>query len=1199
MKKALGYLFNRTTLAVLGLIALGLIIWFLGPLVAFADYRPLEPELARAILIAAIVLFYAGRWAWRRYKAKRRDAQLAQSLVAQAAEPAKGSSAAAAAATPEVALLRNRFEEALALLKASKQKKSGTLSALFGGQFLYELPWYMFIGAPGSGKTTALVNSGLRFPLAERFGSEAIAGVGGTRNCDWWFTDRAVLLDTAGRYTTQESDQAADSAAWTGFLKLLSKFRPRRPINGVLVTISVADLLQQGAAGMETHAQALRARIQELHEQLNVRFPIYVLVSKADLLPGFMEFFGEYGREEREQVWGTTLPLLEKEGDVLAAFRERYAALEKRLNDRLVDRVQHERDPQKRALIYAFPQHFSALREPLGALLGKVFAPSRYEQQPMVRGLYFTSGTQEGSPIDRIIGGLARSLRLDRRLLAPQRPSGKSFFITRLFNDVIFEEAGIAGTNLRWERRRSALKWLSFALIGLITAGAITAWAISYARNQAYVNEVEARLKAVTEQVEALRGTSSTDLVELLAPLGAVRGLAASSATIDGEPPVSMGFGLYQGEKLAAAANAAYRRMLQDVFLLRIASRIEQQLRSRGQQNVELLYEGLKAYLMLSDPQHFDEKALKAFVTAEWESSLPREVTIEQRRELESHLDRLLALGGLTLPVQPDRELIASARETISAIPIAQRVYNRLKHQGAGANLPEFTIAKAGGPQAPLVFIRASGQPLTRGVPGFFSYDGYHKVFQRAAEQVASQLGGEEPWVLGLPQSGASRIANIAGRQELTNDVRNLYLQEYVRVWDAYVNDIKLLRPADLSQSVAMARILSSPESPLPLLLRAIVKEVTLGKKETAKPDKSVVDAATDALRKKRDDLVRMFGQSGAQGGPAPAARPESIVDDHFAALRRMVRGAAPGQPAPIDATTSLLNEVYTHLVATQAAVSAGSPPPPTDLPNKIKAEASRMPEPVQSMMTTLSQSASRQVAEKTRSNLSEGLTASITDFCRKAVEGRYPFTKGSTSDVTRDDFTRLFAPGGLLDAFFQKNLAQYVDTSSRPWKFRSAQAESLSGASAALVQFQRAQAIRDAFFRGGTTPGMKLEWKPVSMDATITQLVIDIDGQVLKYAHGPQLPVAVQWPGPKGTSQVRVQVTPPGAGASSQLYEGPWALFRLLDRAQIQPTAQSEKMVATFNLDGRRAQFEIISGSVQNPLRLPELEQFRCPGRL
>jgi type VI secretion system protein ImpL len=1196
--KVLRVIFNRRVMAILGLIAIGLIVWFLGPLLAFANWHPLDSEIVRAIVIAAIVLFYVGRWAWRMVAAKQKNAQLTEGLVAQSAEAPKG--AAAAAGTEEVALLRQRFEEAVSLLKQSKKKKSGKLASMFGGQFLYELPWYMFIGAPGSGKTTALVNSGLQFPLAERFGHEAIAGVGGTRNCDWWFTDEAVLLDTAGRYTTQESDRDADSAAWSGFLKLLSKYRPRRPINGALVTVSVADLLQQSAADIETHARALRARIQELHEQLNVRFPLYVLVSKTDLLPGFMEFFGEFSREEREQVWGTTFPLAGKDGNVLAEFNERFAALDKRINDRLVDRLQAERDPQKRALLYTFPQHFSALKEPLAAFLTKVFAPSRFEEQPMVRGVYFTSGTQEGSPIDRIMGGLARALRLDRRMIAPQRPSGKSFFITRLFNDVIFEESGIAGTNLKWERRRGLMQWASFALIGVLSIGAITAWAISYGRNKAYIRDVDARVPAVNQQLAAIRAGQSGDVVELLPALKSVRRIAVTDATSPDNVPMSMEFGLYQGEKLDAAAELAYRRMLQDVFLPRVANRIEQRLRT-GQQNMELLYEGLKAYIMLSDPKYFDDKALKAFVSAEWESSLPREVTVEQRRELETHLDNLLAMGGVSLPVQPDRELIASARDTIGRIPIAQRIYNRLKHQGAGADLPEFTIAKAAGPSAATVFVRASGQPLTRGVPGFFSYDGYHKVFQKAAEQVTSQLAQEEPWVLGLQQNVAGRVADLAaGREPLMNAVRRLYLEEYARTWSAFVQDIKLPRSADLQQSVVIARVLSAPDSPLPTLLRAIVKEVTLGREEGEKADKSVVDKAGDAIRQKRDDLMKIMGQAPQAGAGTGPARPESIVDDQFAGLRRMVKGAA-GQPAPIDQATALIDEAYKQLVATQAAINAGSPPPPSDVGNKMKAESARMPEPVQSMLTTLSGAAGRQVAEKTRSNLSQGLNASITEFCTKAINGRYPFTRASATDVTRDDFTRLFAPGGLLDDFFQKNLAQYVDTSSRPWKFRKVGDVPIADASASLVQFQRAATIRDVFFRGGATPTIKLELKPVALDASITQLVVDVDGQSLKYAHGPQVPLSIQWPGPKGTSQVRVQATPPGTSAtgSNLLFEGPWAILRLLDRAQIQPTSQPEKMLATFNLDGRKAQFEILSGSVQNPLRLSELEQFRCPSRL
>jgi type VI protein secretion system component VasK len=126
------------------------------------------------------------------------------------------------------------------------------------------LPWYLIIGPPGCGKTTALVNSGLRFPLADQFGKNAIEGTGGTRNCDWWFTDEAVLLDTAGRYTTQDSYAEVDSAAWGGFLGMLKKYRPRRPINGVLVALSLADLIQQSDAEREQRlSQRLLRRLQE------------------------------------------------------------------------------------------------------------------------------------------------------------------------------------------------------------------------------------------------------------------------------------------------------------------------------------------------------------------------------------------------------------------------------------------------------------------------------------------------------------------------------------------------------------------------------------------------------------------------------------------------------------------------------------------------------------------------------------------------------------------------------------------------------------------------------------------------------------------------------------------------------------------------------------------------------------------------
>jgi type VI secretion system protein ImpL len=835
------------------------------------------------------------------------------------------------------------------------------------------------------------------------------------------------------------------------------------------------------------------------------------------------------------------------------------------------------------------------LRSALEDVAGQLFAPSRFTEKPLLRGVYFNSGTQEGSPIDRVMGKLGRALRLDNKLLMPNQSSGKSFFLTRLLNDVVFQEAGLAGTNLRWEKRRFVLH--GAVMIGAIVmaAGAIALWAMSYTRNSHYVVEVDARRAAVATQLATLGSTRNSNLVELLPVLASAQHMADVLGATGGTP-ASMSMGLYQGDKLASAARHAYRNLLRDSLLPRLALRIEQQLRSDARANPEMLYEGLKAYIMLHDPAHYQAAALKAYITADWENGLPREVTTAQRKELEGHLNALLDSGDtVASPVPADARLIADSRVIIASTPLASRVYNRLKRQGVAAGFPEFTIASAGGPTAALVFTRASGQPLTNGIPGLYSFNGYHKAFIAQSERVATQLADEEPWVLGT--QGVLRLADPSAKSRLVDDVRRLYLEDYAKLWEAFIGDIRLVRTASLQQSIELARILSSPDSPLPLLMRAIVKEVTLV--QVDETDKSTLNKAGDKISSARDDLLKLFGQQKAGATPAAVSRPENLVDQRFENLRRLVRtqGSAP---APIDSTVALINELYTMLIATDAAVKGGNTPPPSDVPNKIKAEGSRMPEPVRSVLLTLSGGGTSQAMGVTRANLSQAMRTSVFEFCNKAIAGRYPFTKSSARDVTQEDFARLFSANGILDEFFQKNLAPFVNTATRPWTFRNMGEASLGGASSALVQFQRAQAIREVFFRNGQAATMRLEFRPIAMDTSITQFILDVDGQLVKYSHGPQVPTQVQWPGPRGTMQVRVQLSPPStSGASGEVYEGAWALFRMFDRVQIDSTTQPEKFVSTFTVDGRRAQFDVLTSSVQNPFRLRELEQFQCPSQL
>ncbi|HET8706912.1 MAG TPA: type VI secretion system membrane subunit TssM, partial [Pseudomonadales bacterium] len=998
MKKILGLIFNRWVLTILGLIAVSLLIWFVGPLIAIGHFRPLESALIRWIAIAAIVIFYLGKMIWDVVRIKLANAKLMEGLSKPSAQTLQEG-----AGTEEVAVLSKRFADAADVLKSAKLG-SGKGSGLFGGKrYVYELPWYIFIGAPGSGKTTALINSGLQFPLAEKFGQESIRGIGGTRNCDWWFTNEAVLIDTAGRYTTQESNQAVDSAAWKGFLELLKKYRPRRPINGVLLTISMADLLQQTASQREMQAAALRHRIQELHEELNIRYPIYVLVTKSDLLAGFSEYFGEYGKDERAQVWGVTFPYSEnpEAEDPLKNFPAEFSILEKRINDRLIDRLQQERDPQKRALLYSFPQQFSAIKDVLNDFLGQVFSPSRYQFKPLLRGVYFTSGTQEGNPIDRVMGGLARSLKLERRLIQPLKASGKSFFLNKVVKEVIFPEAGIAGTNLKWERQRALVQWGSIAAACAITIGLTAIWGVSFTRNRAYVDEVETKIKSVSEQVEKLKAQNNGgDLVGLLPVLASVQTISDTVAVNRNDAPVSMGFGLYQGDKLQAAADNAYRRLLQDAFLPRLAISIEQLLQYSVNQP-DLLYESLKAYIMMGDPTHLDPEALKSFISAYWEESLPREVTAEQRTQLHKHLDTLLENGQLNGSLILNKQLIDISRAAIAQTPIERRIYNRIRRQGVGSQFPEFTIADVVGPNAGIVFRRASGQSLTSGVPGLFSYKGYYDAFVGVADKTTQQLADEEGWVLGLDEAHRGRFANAEAKEQLFTQVRQLYLQDYADPWDHFIKDIRVNSSSDTRQTIQTASILSGPTSPLPVLLRAIVKEVTLVKKDEA--DKNIVEKGSDQLRQRTEELKKFFGTEKPKSNLDVATRPEVIVDNRFDELRRLVTSPVAGQPAPIDAQMALLKELTQAMVTANSAVEANLPPPPSDAPNKAKLEASQSPEPVKNLLQSMGDSAAQLIGLGAKTNAS-GELGQLAEFCRKAVSGRYPFSRSSALDVTPDD---------------------------------------------------------------------------------------------------------------------------------------------------------------------------------------------------
>lgn len=1195
----LGWMRNRSMWIFFGLILLAILIWILGPIISIGLWMPLEPRIIRVLLIVVIFAIFFARKIVKFWQAR----SLNQRFLGMLAEARDAKSHLRSGRdNPELDGLKKRFDEAMSILKKARfNEKTGALPRLLSRkQYLYQLPWYVIIGAPGSGKTTVLANSGLEFPLAAKLGRGSIKGIGGTRDCDWWFTDQAVLLDTAGRYTTHESDDESDRKEWHGFLGLIKKYRPRQPLNGALVTISVADLLGSGEEARKQYALHVRSRLDELREVLGMEFPVYFLVTKSDLVSGFAEFFDGLDRAGRAQVWGFTLPYVKTEPSsaIKVQLRQEFDLLQEQLHATLIETMQRAQDSVRRALCYAFPQHFSGLSDLLLDFVEEVAVKSRFQASVEIRGVYFTSGMQEGTPFDRVLSELDASFHSTVRARPAKAGGGVSYFIQDTLRRVVFSEAHLAGANQAQDKR---LRWLRYAGYGVSVAAlliAIVGWSVSYRNNLAYVAEVDVKADRLANDARALAQSDGDDPYSLLPVLVHADDVPNSVAFKYSDPPLMWTAGLYQGEKLHAASDIVYKKLLRKRFLPAIDFRIETLLRSMEIQDLEFAFEALRGYLMLRDPKRFNGADLKGLMLADWDRNMPQAAE-DERLQLAYHLDMLGELDEGLAGESYDRALVADARSRLSKYTLSQRIYSRLKRRLWNNQLPEFTVIRVAGEQGASVFKRKSGQPLTSGVPSFFSYRGYHELFLPELDAAIRLVSQDDSWVLDVSEKSELDLRKEQTSGALALEVKKIYMRDYVVAWEQYLEDLGIVQVTSLLDAVQLVKTLAAPDSPLSLFIKAAARETTLSKVVDPARGTSLFDRMKGSVRATRDDLTNLVGPSLMPGQIRPTDKPESIVDNRFEGLRRMAAGSGSGQQ-PMDNTLQLLNEYYSMLAASDSSIRSGGKPVSSDLAFKLRAEAGRLPQPLRQVVEEVAAAGEVQIAQHVRQSKNSEMTGEVTRICQQAIEGRYPFSRKSGRDVTLEDFARLFGPGGKFDDYFQKNLAEIVDVSTRPWTLKES-ARGEMGAGMNVSSFEYARTIREVFFRSGAdVPRLSLTVKPIEMDPSITSFILDIDGQIVRYQHGPQIAQTVSWPGPRGSQQVRVMLEPAVSGsASGETREGPWALHRLLDAAAISPGSSPEKFFATLNVHGRRVTLEITASSVQNPFRMRELSSFTCPRAL
>ncbi len=1183
MQAIIGFIKQKAVVQLVGIMALCALIWYAGPWVAFAGKAPLLPEFNRLLVILGIVIVWALYTSFKQARAGRADQKLIAELSAPQVDPTKA--AIAQAQDEEVSDLRRKFEESLQKLKNARSKGRRDK------QYLYELPWYIIIGAPGSGKTTALVNSGLKFPLSDRPGKNAIQGVGGTRNCDWFFAEEAIFLDTAGRYTTQDSHQPVDAAAWTGFLDLVKKYRPRRPINGVLVAMSISDLLQSSEDERNRHAKEVRQRIQELYGVLNIRFPVYMLFTKCDLVAGFTDFFADLDQEARAQVWGETFPGgdLEPTEDQIARFGINFEELLQRLHQRTFRRIQEEKDIQRRGLILDFPQQLSLLKSAMLGFLYDTFSESRYDTQPLLRGVYFTSGTQEGTPIDRVLGRLAEAYGLDRQSQPIFSGRGKTYFITRLLNDVVIPEAELTGVDPAVERRRRRLLWAVYGCLLTLTVGLFAAWSVSYARNQSAIDRVKKQIELYQTARREKTGweDATRPLVERLNVLRAAHDVYQDRSWW-------MRFGLYQGDKLQSEIDRVYVQLLKNDLLPLIKARLEQRLRQGIQtaktSDSDLLYEMLKVYLMLGTPEKMEPRLAGPIVAKEWEQSFFREPQVHT--ELTAHSHRLL--NEALDPIALNQPLVAAARRKLNAIPLAMQIYAHLKSEASTDPAHDFRLAENLGRYGDRVFDAQSVQTQT--IPGLYTRHGYTTFFKMQGLGFVEQAL-EQNWVLENP---AADQANDLNR--LHDDLQKLYFAEYERMWRSLLDNLRIKKAHGINETIQILDLLSAPDTPIRPLLEAVAENTALT------TDRAVDGPTSPPEQPGGTDKIPSRLSQTLQKEVVPA--PLTEMERRFEDLNSLIRGTEKSPP-PLDRVLGVIAELRDVMMqigdsakseeqALKMAMERMSGAGAGDTIKRAKLEFARLPEPLRGWFQSLTSFGWELTLNTAKSELNSIWKTDVLTSYKAGLEKRYPLFKDSPYDATMADFCRFFAPNGIVDRFFQTHLKPFVDTSRPQWRQVSMDDYGMGLSGAVLKQFQYAAKIRETFFAaGGQTPSVDFELKPISLDENLAAFRLNMEGQTIAYRHGPTRATRFQWPGPQTDLGVRLTFQALDGREINQSAEGPWAWLRILDKALVETTSLPDRFRVSFQAGAFKARFELRASSVDNPFKLSELQTFRCPGAL
>ena len=1126
------------------LLLFSLLVLFAGPYIAFAGFYPLATLGSRWFLIFAVIFIYVGVKLARYYMQVRAQQQLVKDITDE-----ENVSDVIDAESSE---LKEKFQRAFARLKG---KKGGAVS-------LTELPWYIIIGSPGSGKTTLLSNSGLRFPLRDESSAPSIQGVGGTKNCDWWITQDAILLDTAGRYASQDSHRQVDESGWFNFLGLIKKYR-KKPISGLLVSVSMTDLLTMNQLALNQHVSQLKHRIAEVNEFFNTRFPVYIIVTKSDMLAGFSQFFETFSHKEREQTLGITFDSQSSmAADVTAQFSEQFDLLAQSIKRRQWQRMALERDPSRKGLLFGFTEQFSSLKSQLADIVDILANLNDGVTAGIVRGVYFTSGTQHGAPIDRMIGSIASALGFRHTANATWNNDQRSYFIKELMEQVVFTEADQFGVLAGYKKRKLMLKRSAMAAAAVLAVGLSVGMLVSYNNNSSFIALSEASVDDWQAQYDSLEGSNVRRAIPALNEFAT----NINSLSEQHEAHFS-GLGLSQASSLERALTASYMRLLKSVLLPYVKEQAEFELNNAD--SVQSKYQALKAYLMLYNEEQQDQRFLIHWLTENLNGS--GFFSEAEYAQVVIHAQNMVR-NNLTFE-EIDQPLVDDARSLLRAQPLADIYYLDFKSSFTQDKERYLSMAELAGSDWRALLDVRQDDILT--ISELYTPAEFETVTDERIDSFVDGLD-DAKWILGEDL--------MVDKGALKEGMQLRYADDYINSWNQLLNDIQI-KPVSNASSLNTAISLSGRvDSPILKLLQSVSSATRLVemKSGTSMPDLSV--KGNGAISQARKMLER-HGMGSL----------EYYVTSKFAPLHEMTEqeNMTVTQQRLQAATSEVAMKLNLHLNNGNAVTAE-------NLGAALEGFAYSHSDPLRRWSLELAGNVKQVQNQFYRIALDRIWQQDVRALCAEAIGFKYPFEHRSQSDATLQDFSVVFGPDGAVYQFFEEYLQPLLRSRSYPWSWRDDVEQTYGFDEAVLPFFENVSKVQSAIYAsGGGRPSLQLQLTPVSMDNSLAKVRLSAQGKVLTYQFGRTLPTPYSWPAQNPEASSRFTFIRRDNSEIVESQQGLFSLFRLMGNRESIKSVDEKSMRVTFAKGGFTATYEVSATGSGSPMVMHNLEGFSCLSKL